>query len=89
MSAEDVVEVRAPIYRGEGVNEYGTPVSLFTCAWCGDDFSICPAADEERRSDWDGCLAESCESYNPSRDADLYFSLGMVTKDGDPDDDPR
>lgn len=68
-------------YRGEGVNEHGTPVSLHTCDSCGHEFSVCPAVPEDARDQWDGCMQEDCESYEPTRDADLYFGLGMIERE--------
>ena len=71
-------------YVGESANEYGTQVSVFDCEECGQRFSVCPHVPEERRDQWDGCLAEGCASYEPTRDADLYFLLGMVRRDDRP-----
>lgn len=69
-------------YLGCGVNEYGTEISLYICDTCGERFSVCPAVPEERKDEWNGCQAEWCGSYEPMRDADLYFGLGMVESDG-------
>lgn len=66
------------MYRGEGINEHGTPVSLHACDSCGYKFSVCPAVPEDIRDQWDGCMREGCETYEPMRDAELYFGLGMV-----------
>lgn len=62
-------------YNGNGKNEYGTPISLFTCEFCGNDFSVCPAIKEDRISEWDngGCQSPECVSYDPDRDADIFF----------------
>lgn len=63
-----------------GTNEYGTPIGQFTCKFCGDDFSVCPAPDDLARrekwwADWDrdGCLGPHCPSYDPNRDAEVLF----------------
>lgn len=63
-------------YRGEGVNEYGTPISLFTCAACGEDFTVCPAVPEEKRDEWEGCMDTLCPSYDIDRDVDHLFAIG-------------
>jgi len=55
------------------LNEYGTPVTWFTCEFCGDEFSICPAKPEHGHDNWKGCLSDQCDSYDPSRDADILF----------------
>ena len=68
----------ADAYMEENVNEFGSPVSVFTCESCGDVFTVCPVVPEDTRDQWTGCQAELCDSYDPSRDADLYFALGMV-----------
>lgn len=69
------------MYRGVGINEYGTPVSLHTCDTCGDEFSVCPEVPECRADEWDGCLSLACGSYEPMRDAELYFGLDMVVSE--------
>lgn len=51
------------------VNEFGTPVSTHICKTCKREFTVCPPTDFEY------CLAEDCNSYDPSRDADRYFDL--------------
>lgn len=56
------------------VNEYGTPVSVHTCPDCGTEFTVCPPTDES----WGGCLAKTCPSYDPARDADKYFGPDAV-----------
>ena len=74
-------ETMQPHYVGEGVNEHGTAVSLFVCVVCGVDFSVCPAVDEENHGDWAACMTERyCSSYEPTRDAELYFGIGMVER---------
>lgn len=54
-------------------NEFGSPVSVHTCKACGDEFTVCPPAS----SDWDGCLAPVCDSYDPDRDVDRYFDSNV------------
>jgi hypothetical protein len=72
------VETTQRRYLGEGVNEQGTPVSLFECVMCGKPYSVCPVVPAEKRAEWAGCQAEDCPSYEPMRDGDLYLGLGMV-----------
>ena len=57
---------------GLSKNEYGTPVSAHICDTCGGDFTVCPAASVDS-PDWDNCLADECDSYDPGRDADILF----------------
>lgn len=64
-------------------NEYGTPVTMFRCGGCGEPFTVCPAVADEDLRHWDGCLAESCSSYDPERDADRLFDEGRVYRVGD------
>jgi hypothetical protein len=53
-----------------GVNEYGTPVSIHVCTSCGHEFTVCPANLDNHG---DGCLGETCPSYDISRDVDIFF----------------
>ena len=56
-------------------NEYGTPITVATCASCGHEFSVCPAIpldDFERRWGY-GCLGDHCASYDIARDIDMFF----------------
>jgi hypothetical protein len=64
----------------DDVNDYGTPITVHGCdtETCGREFTVCPAVPADMRDQWDHCLDEDCESYEPMRDADLYFSLDMV-----------
>jgi hypothetical protein len=57
------------------VNEYGTPITVATCAECGGDFSVCPAIPpEDFEQRWGtGCLADTCPSYDLGRDIDIFF----------------
>lgn len=52
-------------------NEYGTPVSVHVCATCGDRFTVCPPVTEA--SYGPNCMADTCPSYDPARDATIYF----------------
>lgn len=60
-------------YIREGINDYGTPVSWFNCDDCGDEFSVCPAVPEDQRDEWDGCMADTCTSYDIERDVSIFF----------------
>ena len=60
-------------YIGEGINEYGTPVTIHKCDTCGDQFSVCPAVSVEQRDQYDNCLAMACDSYDPMRDVTLIL----------------
>lgn len=53
------------------MNEYGTFVGVYECETCGQEFTVCP--DPQQEEGWENCLAEDCDSYDPSRDADKYF----------------
>jgi len=60
-------------------NEYGTAVDAYQCEACGDRFTVCPAnADRSQDGQWTGCLATTCDSYDPARDADRLFDDGNV-----------
>jgi hypothetical protein len=58
----------------DDVNEHGTPVTWFRCETCGGEFTVCPAVPPEREANWTGCLADECSSYDPARDASIYFA---------------
>lgn len=51
---------------GQHTNEYGVKVTEHICDTCGAPFTICPGVD-----DWANCLAEDCDSYDPSCEVDL------------------
>jgi hypothetical protein len=51
-------------------NEYGTVVSFHRCSACGGEFTVCPPAGPLFGSD---CLADTCSSYDISRDVDMFF----------------
>jgi len=59
------------------LNEYMTPVSVHKCDECDSIFTVCPAISPERIG-WDRCLAPTCLSYDPDRDADKMFDEGKV-----------
>ncbi len=63
----------------DSVNEFGTPVSVHVCEFCGDQFTVCPAriTDKEINS-YRGCLAPGCESYDPQRDVHLLMETGQI-----------
>jgi len=66
-----------------GRNEYGAAVDRYKCETCGDVFTVCPAHEDRSCDDqWAGCLAETCGSYDPSRDADKLFDNGNVVAFG-------
>lgn len=52
-----------------GTNQYGTEVSLHECPVCGRSFTVCPPRSEGD----DVCLHVDCESYDVSRDAELFW----------------
>lgn len=56
-----------------GVNEFGTSVSIHRCASCGDEFTVCPS----HTSDYGGCLAPLCPSYDIERDVDYLLASGQ------------
>lgn len=64
-------------------NEYGTPVTLFSCPGCGTTFTVCPAVPDDLLGQWSGCLGEGCSTYDPARDADKLFDEGKVRRRGD------
>lgn len=67
-------------------NEYGTPVTLFSCSGCNTTFTVCPAVEDDALDQWTGCLAETCSTYDPDRDADKLFDEGKVRRVGDRSD---
>ena len=54
-------------------NEYGTPITEFRCGTCGELFTICPKVSPCYYDQWEHCILEHCDSYDPSRDADILF----------------
>lgn len=67
----------------ETFNEYGTPVTMYLCGSCKTTFTVCPAVEPEHDDQWEGCLAETCASYDPARDGDKLFDAGKVHRVGD------
>lgn len=66
-------------YLGTRPNEYNTPVDAYRCDTCGEEFTVCPANDDRSKDgDWSGCMAPTCASYDPARDADKLFDDGNV-----------
>lgn len=61
------------------LNGHGTPVSVHICNDCGSQFTVCPAVDKDG-SEWGGCLATICISYDRKRDADRMFDEGRVKR---------
>lgn len=55
-----------------GANEYGTPVSLHVCRVCGDSYTVCPPSVSALRESL--CLMPACASYDPARDAEVFFA---------------
>ena len=53
------------------VNEYGTPAAEFKCDTCGGIFTVCPRP--ENFNNWQNCLANECDSYDPKRDIEWMF----------------
>ena len=59
---------------GRTRNGHGVEVSLHRCCYCGESFTVTPATDNA----WGlGCLDTGCESYDISRDADLFFEPAL------------
>jgi len=57
-------------------NENNTPISIFICDFCKEEYSVCPAIiDSYDIKAWDdaGCTSENCRSYDPHRDAEVLF----------------
>lgn len=63
----------------DDVNEYGTPITIFICEFCGREFSVCTAIPDENLDNWKGCLAVECDSYDESRDIDKVFDEAMLS----------
>lgn len=62
---------------GEGVNEYGTPISFHICDTCGAEFEICRAIPDGKPG-WENCLGPDCPSYDPERDVDKMLENGEI-----------
>lgn len=69
----------------EAFNEYGTPVTVARCKDCGTVFTVCPVVLPERESQWMGCLADDCPSYDIERDIGIFFEpmmeAGLIRED--------
>lgn len=59
-------------------NEYGTPISVHICEFCGREFEVCPAVKDENLDGWRGCLSPKCDSYDPERDVDKMLESGDI-----------
>ncbi|KTR79125.1 hypothetical protein J2D78_01635 [Microbacterium maritypicum] len=70
-------------YLRDGINDHGVPTSVHRCDSCGQEFTVTPRVLEGIRDQWNECLSEDCDSYEPMRDVDLYMGLGMVGVDDD------
>lgn len=57
----------------DGINEYGTPVGVFVCEACGEEFTVCPKPTNPENDVWRTCSAIDCSSYDPNRDAEVLF----------------
>lgn len=55
------------------VNEYGTPITVFRCEFCQQEFTVCPIVPDIHLDNWKGCTSPDCESYDEARDADKMF----------------
>lgn len=51
------------------VNEYGVEISVHECDVCGRQFTVCPP----RNNGENVCLAVGCESYDVTRDVELFW----------------
>lgn len=51
------------------LNEYGCWRSVHVCSTCGERFTVCPPSTTYGPN----CMADDCASYDPSRDASVYF----------------
>lgn len=59
------------MHKGFSKNEYGTPISLHNCDVCHQDFSQCPAREQN-----DTCGHPDCGSYDESRDVEKLLAGG-------------
>lgn len=64
-------------------NEYGTKISVHRCDTCESEFTVCPAVKPNSKN-WEYCLADTCESYDPARDADVLFMSDKEIKEEKP-----
>jgi hypothetical protein len=56
-------------------NQYGTPVAEGCCDTCGRYYTVVPIPEPEHWRCWNNCLRPDCDSYDITRDADLWFDL--------------
>lgn len=61
------------------INDFGTPITVFTCEFCQREFTVCPAVPDKKLDEWNGCLAVECDSYDPNRDVDALLFFGCTT----------
>lgn len=59
-------------------NEFGTPITVHLCEFCGNEFTVCPPVLDEKLDQWRGCLAVECPSYDPKRDIDKLFDNPLI-----------
>jgi hypothetical protein len=52
-------------------NEHGCYRSVHLCETCGDRFTVTPPAGPNFGPN---CMAETCPSYDPARDASIFFA---------------
>ncbi len=57
----------------DDVTEDDIPTTVFICRYCKQEFSICPAVEDDRLHLFDGCSTPGCESYDPKNDVDVLF----------------
>jgi hypothetical protein len=68
----DTERKQRAMHKGYRLNDYHVVVSVHECEFCGSEFTVCPAQAPDVAG-WEGCLGEGCESYDESRDFDLFF----------------
>jgi hypothetical protein len=67
------------MHLGYGKNRLGHKISLHRCDTCGQRFTLIPPV-APNMPGWGNCLSESCESYDMSRDVDLFFGTIPITR---------
>lgn len=67
--AEEWKDVEGVGIIGE-IIQHGTRVSVIRCSECQAVVTVCPAVTEAWGT---GCLADTCPSYDLSRDVDIFF----------------
>jgi len=63
-------------FLGLSQNRFGTFVSKHRCGNCGNEFTVCPPANDPEH--WGGCLSENCASYDINRDVDALLFFGVA-----------